>query len=202
MTDLVIVAFPLAQLKTIRATHDIPYRNDRQYDYAMGPKTGTPAIPWCLEQWADTGLDLTRKFVHRMWTELADKRGPETHQGEHYRCAKLVLDAFAHVYDIAALSELGGLQVRYSGSQDLNGIDYHVMHPVLGTISVQISRSASRNDYRPTKMVRRAQRGANSIASLDLRVADLDKRRQPFVPTDEWYRSSHELIISALGANA
>jgi len=198
MDELTIVAFPLDVVKAVRLTHDVPYQNNRHYDYAMGPSTGTPAIPWCLNHWAINGLDLSKSFVWGMWDQVAVKRGDDSRIGELHRCAKLTLDAFAHVYDIAALSELGNMQVRYTSSNDLKGIDYHVIHADFGVVSLQMSRAASSRDYRGIKQERRVHRNTNGRAVVDLRVVNLDTKAQPWVPTDDWYRKAPELIALSL----
>lgn len=200
--DFLIASFPLELVKKIRARHDVPYHNDRAYDYAMGPDTDVAAIPYCLNRWANEGLRLDRSFVEELWTEIADKRGNTT--GELHRCAKLVLDAYRHVYDIAALTAISNVNVRYTPADDIHGIDYRVHHPRIGQIAVQLSVSVSSADYRTTKTARRIARGTNGQTVIELRAyrQDIDQRYQPFVPTDNWYQRVPYQLLDVLEESA
>ena len=181
--DIAITAFPLPIVERKRAKHDIPYRNRYDYDYTF---RNTQVIPLALQHWAEHGLDLSRGFVDWLWDTYADKR-PGNAEGEWHRAAKLTLDAYRAVYDVAAIASLGDVQVYYSSREDMAGHDLKIIG--LGEpIWVQL-RVLMTHDFLPIKEARRSLRGEHSTSIVWTACKDdLDMSRQPYVPTLDWYQ--------------
>lgn len=185
MSDFQILAIPLGELERVRSSHTLRYVNDMRYDYALSQ---VALVPILLDEWAQTGPRLGEDDVQGIWERYANKR-PGSEQGELNRTAKLTLDAFRGIYDIAALSTFGGVQVRYSAQADLAGVDLRVLLDSIGEIDVQLRVKNSTNDYLQLKRERRSRRGGleRTVYVATAMPYDLDTKYQPYVPHRYWY---------------
>jgi hypothetical protein len=186
--NLVIASFPFSVVERLRRTHDLEYRNNREYDYAF---SDFPVVPYCMQRWASEGLRLDDEFVGRLWMDHANRReGLPAVMGEFARARKLVLDAFRGVYDMASVAEFAEVQVKYSSDEDMDGRDLLLMAPS-GPRWVQFTVSASGTDYMQLKQARRVRRNAvdRDVTVLRAGPYQIDRSHQPYVPTIDWYSS-------------
>lgn len=188
---LAFVAWPLAVVSEQRNRHQLPYSNQREYDYAFAR---TKVIPLVLTEWAYGGINVSGQYVKQFWERHADKRGVHHRNGELYRCAKLVLDTLRAAWDIAAFGECG-VQVLYSPINDMAGRDLCLLIPNVGRVWVQLSVKVDNRDFKPMKQLRRVGRGEGEVEGVAQLVAmgrECDRQRQPWVPPLSWYQRQVE----------
>lgn len=198
MSDVLISTFPLAIVRKVRADHQLPYINNRAYDYTFA--SNAKVVPWCLNHWARHGLQLDDDLVQQVWQQMAEKRAGNT-EGELGRAAKLVLDAFRGVYDMAATAEFSGLQVCYSSDADMNGLDVLLMmKPKPTWVQFSVSASGKGDYYAAQKHLRRRRRGQIEapVVRLEAGWSDLDRDHQPYVANDHWYAQVHNAVVRQL----
>lgn len=191
----VLVATSTEYLLDVRRRHDLPYRNNRAYDYAFGH---LQVLPEVLRIWQESGIDLSMGFVDYLWLDHANKK-PGNSDGEWHRAAKLTLDAFKAWYDVPAFSEFGGVDVaRYVPSLDMRGVDLEL---TIGGTKVNVqTRMEVFQDFSGLKKVRQRERGDHIENVIDLvaKSADLDGEAQPYLPKPEWYRRVVDQIANRL----
>lgn len=208
MSGLVIPDYPLQYLKDYRSRITLVYRNDEDFDYALGPRSGCPpTLPWCIEQWAHDGLVVDESFVERLWQENAKKENGKK-KGEIVRCTKLALDAFIQLYHIAATRELTGCPVSYSAAEDMQNVDLSIFLP-MGRVKLQLAIRVFReqdyfrlDSYDKRKAARRTARGEVEIAGVVNYMcggSNLDDEYDFMVPKDEWYAAIPQHIKMSQG---
>lgn len=206
MSGLVISDYTLKYLKDYRSRITLVYKNDRNFDYALGPSSGCPpTLPWCIEHWAHEGLVIDEPFIERLWQENAKKENGKKN-GEIVRCTKLALDAFIQLYHIAATRELTGCPVSYSAAEDMQNVDLSILLP-MGRVKLQLAiRVYKEQDYFKLdhydvlKAARRTARGEVEIAGIVdymCGYSNLDYEYDFMVPKDEWYAGiPHRIKVS------
>lgn len=184
MMDTSLLFIPTRVLLDARGSHDLPYINDRRFDYTY---SNFCFIPHAISAWADSGLDLSRDFIERCWRDFADKReGNEL--GELNRTSKLLLDALKAVYDHAAFAEYTQCQVMYRPKDDMLGRDLQIHVPDIGPVWLQL-RVEIYGNYTKLKRQRLQGRGVDVYDAIDCCAyrKDVDERSQPWFPKPWWY---------------
>jgi hypothetical protein len=198
VNDLKIATFPLALADRNLRTHDLMYRNPKNnlHDYAFRRTPETPPIiPTCIHLWAEGGIDVSREFVEGIWQKYATKINGNR-DGELLRCQKLVLDALRHVRDMAAFTELLGLQCFYQQSEDMAGRDLMLILPEAGPTWVQLQVNIS-GRFIEKKKERRDARGVvvRKAWVLAATEAECITTHRPLVPEHSWYARAVDNLL-------
>jgi hypothetical protein len=182
-TTLVFV--PTKVVQDARASHKLPYFNNRHFDYAFA---NFALIPHALGVWAETGIDLSPQFVDKVWKDHAEHR-EGNQNGERNRACKLLLDALKAFYDVAAFAEFTKCQVMYRPRDDMEGRDLQLLVPNIGPVWLQMRVEIVKN-YQRLKLQRQQRRGTLRSDAIDACAyeKDLDKTFQPWLPNQDFYR--------------
>lgn len=195
--DTGLLFIPAKLVLNARASHNLPYRNNRYFDYTYAD---FGLIPHAINVWAETGLDLTPEFVDRLWRDHAAKKEGNK-EGERNRTCKLLLDALKAIYDHSAFAEYTRCQVLYRPKDDMLGRDLQIQIPDVGPVWLQMRVQINAN-YSQLKQQRRDRRGHTASEAIDACAYedDVDKTAQPWFPKPAWYRRTvHNLRAERLG---
>jgi len=197
MSDLIMAAFSLPLLEEMRSRSRLTYENWDPNQNSTYPKM--MIIPTILGDWAANGVQLDEAYAQEVWRLHATKEYQEKDR-EMRRTRKVVCDAFREVFTMTAITHYHNVQVKYSARDDMAGIDLTIRFP-WGDEVVQFKCVTGNRDWEPVKRVRRVRRGEVVHENVTILTAGpddvLECKRQPYVPTPEWYKSVPDLILAA-----